>query len=241
MVRTGNRRTVTPVEAALAEKRVTLYNVSWNTYEKLLDELGEHRAARLTYDRGMLEIMVPLEEHESAKDLIGLFVRVLAVESGFNIKGMGSTTLKRPDLERSPEPDTCYYIQNEPLVRGRTVNLNLDPPPDLVVEVEITHSDMDKLVLYAQMGIPEFWRYNGNVLQIYQLRRENYAEVEASPTFPWVKKSSLYQFLEKCKTEGEAQTEKAFRAWVKQQVQQQQQGATEQEQKSSTNEPGIFF
>lgn len=61
----------------LAEERLTLYNVGWETYEKLLDAFGEHRAVRMTYDRGVLEFMVPLEAHENSSDLIGDFIRTL--------------------------------------------------------------------------------------------------------------------------------------------------------------------
>jgi len=200
--------------ASLSEKRLTLYDVSWNTYEKLLEAFGEHRAARLTYDRGVLEFMVLLEEHENPSDLIGVFIRTLVEELGWNLKSLASTTLKRQDLQRGAEPDKCYYIQNESLVRGRTVNLDLDPPPDLVVEVDITHTDIDKNALYARMGIPEFWHYDGKVLRIYQFQLGEYQEVATSPTFPWVQKQVFYRFLKQCKTQGEAQANRDFRLWV---------------------------
>ena len=69
-----------------------------------------------------------------------------------DMKTMGSTTLDQETLDRSAEPDDAYYIQNQPLVSGRDVDLAKDPPPDLVVEVDITHTDIDKLRLYAAMG-----------------------------------------------------------------------------------------
>ena len=87
---------------------MTLYQVSWETYEKLLEAFGEHRAARLTYDQGILEFMVPLEAHENPSDLIGDFVKILTIESGLNIKSLASTTLKRDDLQKGAEPDKCY-------------------------------------------------------------------------------------------------------------------------------------
>ena len=122
-----------PAEVAVpsveAEQRLTLHNVSWDTYEKLLEAFGEHRAAHITYDEGMLEFMVPLEAHENPSDVIGVFIRTLAFESDQNIKGMASTTLRRKALRKGAEPDRCYYLQNEPLVRGRTVDLEVDPSP----------------------------------------------------------------------------------------------------------------
>lgn len=198
----------------LGEQRLSLYNISWDAYEKLLEAFGEHRAARLTYDGGVLEFTVPLEEHENPSDLIGVFIRTLVEESGWNIKSLASTTLKREDLKKAAEPDKCYYIQNESLVRGRTINLNLDPPPDLVVEVDITHTDMNKNALYAQLGIPEFWRYDGEVLRIYQLQSGEYQEVTTSPTFDWLQKEVFYQFLAQCRTQGEANANRQLRSLV---------------------------
>ncbi len=151
------------IQTSPAEQRLTLRNVSWETYEKLLDAFGEHRAVRLHYDEGVLEFMVPLEAHENPSDIIGAFIRRLVVDSGRDIKSMASTTLRRKKLQKGAEPDKCFYIQNESKVRGREVDLDQDPPPDLVVEVDITHTDIDKNRLYAQLGVPELWRFNGQL------------------------------------------------------------------------------
>lgn len=197
----------------LAEQRVVFHNISWQAYEQILAALGESRSSRLTYDQGTLEITMPLEEHESAVRWIELFIRILVVELGLKIKTMGSTTLNRPDLQKGAEPDNCYYIHNQPLVAGKKVDLNTDPPPDLIAEVDITHTDINKLNLYAIMGVPEFWRYNGQILRIYQLQERQYIEVENSPTFDLAIKEWLYQFLQECQVD-EVQAEKSFRAWV---------------------------
>ncbi|KAI9129189.1 Uma2 family endonuclease [Acaryochloris sp. CCMEE 5410] len=199
-----------------AEQRLTLNNVSWDTYEKLLDAFGEHRAVRLHYDEGVLEFMVPLEAHENPSDLVGLFICTLVVESGMDLKCMASTTLRREKLKKGAEPDKCYYIQNESLVRGRTVDLEKDPPPDLVVEIDITHTDIDKNTLYANMGVPEFWRFNGAVLTIFQLDQGQYQEVDVSPTFDWVPKDVFYHFLKQGKKIGEAQAIRELKKWIEQ-------------------------
>jgi Uma2 family endonuclease len=201
-------------EASIAEQRLTLYNVSWETYDKLLEAFGEHRAVRFHYDQGVLELMVPLEAHESPSDLVGVYIRTLAFECGLNIKGLASTTLRRKALLKGAEPDKCYYLQNEPLVRGRTVDLDQDPPPDLVVEIDISHSDIDKDNLYAQIGIPEFWRFNGQTLKIFQLQQGQYQEVTVSPSFPWVPLEVFYRFLQQCQDIGETQAYQELRAWV---------------------------
>lgn len=201
---------------AQGEKRVTFHHLNWAAYQQILHALPQSRAARLTYDRGILEITMPLEDHEFATRLIELFIRILVIELGLKIKTMGSTTLEREELDRSPEPDNAYYIQNQPLVAGRTVDLKQDPPPDLVVEVDITHTDIDKLRLYAALGVPEFWRYNGQVWRIYQLQAGQYQEVEASPTFPTVPKAKLYKFLTQAQ-QDEVAAEQQLRTWVRSQ------------------------
>jgi len=203
----------TQANIALGEKRVTLRGLDWQAYQQIYRALPQTRAARFTYDRGALEITMPLEEHEFAVRLIELFIRILVVERGLKIKTLGSTTLNREDLDRGAEPDNAYYIQNQPLVAGKTIDLQIDPPPDLVVEVDITHTDIDKLSLYANLGIPEFWRYNGRVWRIYQLDNEVYREVETSLTFPMVAKAKLYEFLAQAKVD-EVDAEINLRRWL---------------------------
>jgi len=206
-------------EKPLAEKRVTLHNISWDAYEQILDALGDHRAAQLTYYQGMLEIMTPLEEHESGSEHIGMLIHLLTEELNLNIKSLASTTLKLPNSKVGAEPDKCYYIQNEPLVRGKKVDLALDPPPDFILEVDITHTDINKKQMYQDMKVPEFWRYNGTKLTIYLLEKGEYQESDISATFSLLTKSMVYEFLAQCKTQGETQTKRAFRKMVKAQIQ----------------------
>jgi Uma2 family endonuclease len=206
---------VTPVSFDLPEKRVVLYDLSWQAYETVLAALGDRRSARLTYYKGMLEIMAPLEAHENSKHVIGNFIEILVDEGDFEgIKSMGSTTLNFPTIDSGAEPDQAYYIANESLVRGKTVDLKTDPPPDLILEVDITHTDIDKNALYAAMGVPEFWRYNGRALTIYALEVGSYKEVEVSPTFPGVPKELLYEYLRDCAEVGEKRAKQNLRDWL---------------------------
>jgi Uma2 family endonuclease len=200
----------------IGEKRVIFHNLNWQAYQQIVRAIGESRSAHFTYDRGTLEITMPLEEHEFYRELIGLFIRILVVELGLRIKTMGSTRLDREDLTRGAEPDNAYYIQNQPRVAGKMVNLQEDPPPDLVVEIDITHTDIDKPALYASMGVPEFWRFNGRVWRIYQLESGEYREVEISPTFAQVPKTKLYEFLAQA-LEDEVGAEQSLRQWMRQQ------------------------
>lgn len=203
------------LETAIAEKRMTFYGLSWQAYKQIANALSESSRARLTYDDGTLEIVMPLELHEFSSILFGRFVYILAVELGLSIKSMGSTTLDRKDLLKGVEPDQAFYIQNQPLVKGRDVDIYKDPAPDLVIEVDITHTDIRKVSLYANLGVPELWQYNGQVWKIYQLQNTGqYQEVEVSPTFPSVPKERLYQFLSEAR-EDEIGAEVNLRTWMR--------------------------
>ena len=203
------------MQPALAEKRVTLHPLSWEVYQTILNALGEQRSAQLTYYKGALEIMSPLEAHENSSSSIDQFINVLTEELNLTLKSLQSTTLSKAELAIGAEPDQCYYLANEPLVRGKTVDLAIDPPPDLVVEIDITHTDINKNALYAEMKIPEFWRYNGKMLKIYGLQGDRYQESETSLSFPKIPKEKLYTFLNDCAQQGETQAKRNLRSWFK--------------------------
>ena len=199
-----------------AEQRTVLQNISWDTFETLLAETGAHRGSRFAYDCGILEIMSPLIEHESYKSIFGNLVIVLAEELEIEIKSAGSTTLKLKSANRGIEPDNCYYIQNELAFRGKqTLDLTTDLPPDLAIEIDITSTSVNKLEIYAFLGVPEIWRYNGRILQFYQLLENKYIECEFSCAFPLVSATKISQFIEQSKTMGEIALIKLFRAWVR--------------------------
>ena len=200
----------------IGEKRITFRDLDWHSFKQIQQLLTERTRARFIYDDGVLEITMPLESHERFARLIELFIRILVVELGMKIKTMGSTTLDREDLLKSAEPDNGYYIQNYALVADHEIDLEHDPAPDLVVEVDITHTDINKNRLYASMGVPEFWRFNGQMWKVLCLVDGAYVERDRSPTFPLVKKTDLYQFLEGALLD-EVSAEINFRQWVQQQ------------------------
>jgi Uma2 family endonuclease len=151
--------------------------------------------------------------------LIERFIITLVFELGdMKIKTMGSTTMNFVEKKRGAEPDCAYYIQNQSTVAGRTVDFAVDPPPDLVMEVDITHTDIDKNRLYAAMGIAEFWRYNGEILRIYHLENGEYQESEQSRTFPIIEKADLYDFLAQAQ-QDEMEAERTFRKYVQSKIQ----------------------
>jgi Uma2 family endonuclease len=204
------------LESITAEQRTVLYNLSWDTFEALLRDTGEHRGSRFAYDCGTLEIMTPLFEHENPKIQFDRLIFSLAEELDIEVISAGSTTLKRKSLAKGIEPDSCYYIQNEAAMRGReTLNLEIDPPPDLAVEIDITSSSVNKFNIYAALGVAELWRYDGEVLNFYQLVENQYIEIKFSLAFPLVSVGDMNRFIQQGKTMGEIALLKSFRAWVR--------------------------
>lgn len=211
---------MTTTTLPLAEQRTILKNVSWQTFLQLLADLGEDRATRLAYDDGVLEIMTPLGEHENNNRFIECLIGVIVDESNLNIKRFGSLTLKRDLRRQGAEPDSCYYIQNEPQVRSKqNIDLETDPPPDLVLEIDITSSSLDKKSIYASLGVPEFWRYNGRKLEVFVLEEGSdvYRQVEESLIFPWLALDAIPRFVNQSLVDGETATLRAFRMWVREQ------------------------
>ena len=150
-------------------QRLVLDCVSWAEYEKFLEAVGKRRV-RLTYDRGRLEFMTVSSLHERYKHLFCLLLAVVALETGARVVGVGSTTFRRRDVERGLEPDECYYLQSASRVRDLTaLDLGVDPPPDLAIEVDVTRSVMDRLGVYAALRVPEVWRFDGQAVEAYGL------------------------------------------------------------------------
>ncbi|MBE9049228.1 Uma2 family endonuclease [Nostocales cyanobacterium LEGE 11386] len=203
-----------------SSQRVLLPNISWQTFETILAEMGGNRATRLAYDHGTLEIMTPLMPHEHNNRLIHNLVVILAEELNLNLKSTGSVTCKRQDLLRGVEPDSSFYIQNEPVMRHKqNLDLSQDPPPDLVIEVDYTSASVDRLPIYLALGVPEVWRYDEPMMQIYQLRDGVYVPCDVSPTFKNLPiTAEIPHFIQETLKIGEIPMIRSFRAWVKQQI-----------------------
>lgn len=204
------------VAAPQAENRVVLRNISWATFEALLAET-DRRGTRFTYDRGVLEIMSPSREHERIKRLIGRMIEAMTEELGIPISSAGSTTLKSPLKERGVEPDECYYVANEERVRGRDdLDLEVDPPPDLAVEVDITASSIPQLGVYAALGVPEVWLCDGASIAAHQLQADGgYSKQPRSPSFPFLPLDQVERFLHERNAFDETTWIRRFRDWVR--------------------------
>jgi Uma2 family endonuclease len=182
-----------PREAA---QRVILPGVSWSTYEALLADMQDSHAAHFAYDQGMLEIMAPSYEHESVKGYFALLINALAEELDIDVEGAGSTTFRRKDVAKGFEPDECFYIRHAELVRGKKqIDLANDPPPDLVIEIDITSPSLGKFPIFAALGVPEVWRYDGARVTIFTLAGDTYVEQPESVALPKVTGAVLSEFL----------------------------------------------
>lgn len=206
-------------QSDLAERmqHLILHGVSWETYERLVDDFQESHAAHFAYDRGVLEIMVLSAEHERPNRTIALLVEEVALEMGIDVDNVGSHTFMREDLARGFEPDTCFYIQNADRVSGKArIDLAVDPPPDLVIEIDIAHPSLDKLPLYAAAGVPEVWRYADNGVTIYRLAGDAYHRQEESLVLPGLTSQLLSQFMQDSTTMKRTAWVRRVRAWARQ-------------------------
>ncbi|MBA3442665.1 MAG: Uma2 family endonuclease [Pyrinomonadaceae bacterium] len=192
-----------------------LRHMDWDEYEQLLDELAGRAGLRVSYDQGRLEIMSPLPEHEEYKEFILRLAHVLSEELGMPLETRGSATYKRERTATGAEPDTSFYVQNAAAIIGkRKIDLNVDPPPDIVVEIDLTHESLSKFPIYAALGVPEIWHYNGERAQIYNLVGDDYIEASASRFFAVVSGELLAEFIERSKQQGQSVALAAFRQRV---------------------------
>lgn len=193
------------------DQTVVLHNISWNSYRQISDTLQDETAAHFTYDRGRLEIMVLSLRHENLKKLLAMLFERLAENLDVEILAAGSTTFRREDIGRGFEPDECYYIENARGMRGKNmVNLDFDPPPDLTIEVDVKNSSLDRMGIFAAIGIPEVWRYDGERLDIYLLVDAAYSISKTSNVFQAVNSADLVSIL----TLGQSSTRKKFLASI---------------------------
>lgn len=198
------------------EQSVVIANVSWRTYVNLVEDLAESSTPRLTFDRRTLEIMSPTKKHERLNRVLAQLVEVLTDELGLDMENLGSTTFKREDLERGFEPDSCFYFEQAELVRSKEeLDLSVDPSPELVIEIDVTSTSIHKDPIYAQLGVREVWRYDGDELRIGKLVGEAYVASETSEALPLVTATVLSQFLERSRTVRRPEFVKSFRQWIR--------------------------
>jgi Uma2 family endonuclease len=207
---------ITSTPARVGEQRVVLNRVSWETYERLLAENTDASSPRFTYDQGVLEIMTLSSRHEEFTEAMAAVAELVAEERGVEFINLGSTTFRRQDLQRGLEPDKCFYLQNVERIRGKEeIDLFVDPPPDLAIEVEITSPAVSKIPIYALLGVPEVWLADVRGVRILDLTAGEYQSSEQSEVLPPLSESVLSDFLEQSKTMTTLAWRKMVRSWAR--------------------------
>jgi Uma2 family endonuclease len=193
-----------------------LGDVPWVEYEQLLADLGDGYAARVSYDQGRLEITAPSAKHEKYKELILRLADTAADELGCDLESFGSTTFKQEQIAKGAEPDTCFYVQHAASVTAKDrIDLSTDPPPDVVVEIDVAHDSRSKLAIYASLRVPELWVHDERRLRIHHLTEQGYVEAPASLAFPPLNGGVLSRFLEQTKTKPQSAVLRSFREWLR--------------------------
>lgn len=204
-----------PVSETIIAEHVVIYDVSWEAYEQLLTVFGDRRL-RHSYDDGTLEIMSPLKRHDRAKTIIGRLIETAALELDIDIQSIGSTTLRRRPRRKGLEPDECYYVQHEAQVRHEEdYEPERDPPPDLAIEVDVEHSSLSRLEIYAGLGVPEVWRFADDILTFLRLRRGKYVSMPRSAAFPQLTSRILQQLVARRWEFSENQLIREFISWLR--------------------------
>ncbi|WP_319422171.1 Uma2 family endonuclease [Pleurocapsa sp. FMAR1] len=196
-------------------QQLLLQDINWQDFEEILEELGEHRSSKISYSNGVLEIMVPLPEHEKDKEIINEIVKILLDELEIDFEPLGSTTFKNKQMIQAVEPDSCFYIQNYQVVIGKNrLDLEIDSPPDLAIEIDITNRT--QLDNYLLLKVPELWRYTRKGLQIYLLEENHYTKSQISSNFPDIPIVKLIEkYVKQAQTEGRGKAIRAFKKWVR--------------------------
>ena len=197
-------------------QQLLLQDLSWSDLEAILEDLGETRGSRISYSDGALEIMVPLLEHEKHKEIIGDIVKILLEQLKIDFESLASTTFKNRQMNQAVEADACFYIENYRAVIGKDrLDLTIDPPPDLAIEIDITNRTYFNNYLSLQVG--ELWRYTRKGLQIYLLQNGQYLESTTSPNFPNIPIVDLVErYTKQAQAEGRSKAIRSLKKWVEQ-------------------------
>lgn len=199
-------------------QRFVFHHVDWAFYQSIGQRLADERAF-LTYYKGRLEIVTVSLLHERAASLLTLMICVLAEETDTPLLGAGMATLHRMDLDEGVEPDSGFYTAHEARMRGKErIDLSIDPPPDLAIEVEVTRRLGVRKSIYRELGVPEVWVYNEKGLEILLRQENDYRAVDRSPTFPWLSPEEMFGFVIKGLSQNQTEWTKSLRRRVRELV-----------------------
>lgn len=208
-----------PTTAAPPEQRFLLHNISWETYERLLAESVDNCGTRFTYDEGNLEIMVVSRGHETPNRTLAAIAEITAYETGRDFVRTGSTTFKRKDLAKGFEPDSSFYFRDAAAIRAKgEEDLATDPPPELVIEVDITSSSLDRFPIFAAVGVREIWRYDGQRVRFHTLDGNNWRLIDESLVLLPMTAAQATIFLERDRHEKASDWLRALHEWIRAQA-----------------------
>ena len=204
-----------PKAKAPEASRMLLHGVSWETYERLLAEHDESAGPRFTYDDGYLEIMTLSIEHEDPNRTLAALVETILVEWDVDFRRAGSNTFRREALQKGVEPDTSFYIARVDAVRGRKrLDLAVDPPPDLVIEIEVTEPLLPRLPIFAAMRVPEIWVCEDETVRILRLDRSHYRDAKRSAALSPLTAEIITDFLRRSGKMKSPAWARAVREWA---------------------------
>ena len=211
-----SQMTLKEVAMSAINQKLILQGISWEFYEEILEEYKDSNALHFAYDDGFLEVEVPLAKHEIPIGILSDLVTTICVESEIDFRNVGSTTFRKRAKTKGCEPDTAFYIQNENQIRGLIeIDLKQDPPPDLVIEVDVTSPSLNKMPIYAALGVSEVWLYKGEKVIFYKLYSEFYQETSNSVALPFLDSKTVTKFLQKGLSGSSLQWFKEVREWIK--------------------------
>ncbi len=198
-----------------ADTVVTFHNVTWDEYEELLAQVGEASGLRISYNDGTLKVMSLSSEHEKYVDFIKCLVAQIRVRLRINILFFGSATMRKHKNMKGNEPDACFYVQTADVIGNRIhLDFAVDPPPDVVVEVDVHHRSAENDPIYAALGVSEIWRYDESAVTILHLQHDDYVQAETSCALPMLTTQVLTEYLTQMRQDGEFKAILAFDEWL---------------------------
>lgn len=198
---------------------VTFHDVSWDEYEELLEQVGEAPGLRISYDNGSLCVMTISSEHEKYASFINSLTTAIKLRLRIDILAFGSATMRKRKRKKGNEPDACFYVQTASLIGNRIqLDFETDPPPDIAVEIDVHHDSRSKFPIYAALGVPELWRYDGQAMTIYHLSKvgdeQQYVPGDTSAALPMLSATLLTEVIERMRRDGELSALLAFDEWL---------------------------
>jgi Uma2 family endonuclease len=199
------------------QQHIVLDDVSWEFYERTLREIG-NRAVRVTYDDGSMEIMSPLPKHERCGGWIGRLIELMCLERDIHVESLGSTTFRSALKKKGLEPDECFYVEHAAQAREMEdeFDATIHPPPDLAIEIDITHRSIPRDPIYAALGVKELWRFEAKGLKILHLSATGkYVVRERSIAFPFLPMQDFSRFVLRMRDKDQLKVLREFRQWVR--------------------------